>query len=197
MARTIRLAKPADAAAIAALYAPYVQETAITFEAEPPSAETFRQRMAAVLEHAPWLVAEDGALLLGYAYATRFRDRAAYRWTMEVAIYVAQDNRKEGLGKALYARLFEALGVQGYRTLIAGVTLPNPASIALHEGFGFEAIGTFPRVGYKFGAWHDVGFWSKALLPAIPEPKEPLSLARALEQEGFRALLGVESGRLP
>jgi len=169
----IRLATPEDAAAIAAIYAPYVRDTTISFEAEPPDADAMRARMTSL--HHAWLVLEDREVL-GYAYAAPHRTRAAYAWTVESSVYLDLAARGRGLGRRLYAALFALLAAQGYRSVLAGVTLPNAASVALHEGMGFRPVGVYPHVGYKFGRWHDVAWWSLDLGgPELPRPPKAIA----------------------
>jgi phosphinothricin acetyltransferase len=168
---TIRAARPEDAEAIAAIYAPVVRDTAISFEAEPPSAQEMRSRIIATLERLPWLVSEDDrGLLDGYAYASKHRDRAAYQWSVDTTAYVREDARGKGVGKRLYAALLQSLAELGYFQAFAGIALPNAASVALHESAGFAPIGVYGRVGFKLGAWHDVGWWQRSLR----EPEAPL-----------------------
>jgi phosphinothricin acetyltransferase len=164
-----RLARLDDAAAIQAIYAPIVRETAISFEYDPPEAPEMSRRMARVLEQRPWLVYRDGGAVLGYAYASTFRERRAYDWGVEVSVYVRADVRGRGVGRQLYATLFDVLRALNYCQVVAGATMPNPESERLHGAFGFQRIGVFPSVGYKFGRWHDVIFWSLMLrsLPAV------------------------------
>jgi phosphinothricin acetyltransferase len=129
-----------------------------------------RERIASTLAQLPWLVSEDAAgQVNGYAYASRYRERAAYQWAVETTVYLREDARGQGLGKALYAVLFDQLARLGYFQAFAGIALPNAASVALHESVGFQAIGIFRSVGFKFGAWRDVGWWQRSLqLPSNP-----------------------------
>jgi L-amino acid N-acyltransferase YncA len=169
----IRPALPDDAAAIQAIYAPVVRDTTISFELEPPSVEDMHARIVAALATLPWLVGvDDDGTVNGYVYAGKHRERAAYQWAVDVTAYVREDCRGRGVGKALYARLFEILVANGYCQAFAGIALPNAASIALHESLGFERIGVYRNVGFKMKRWHDVGWWQKTLqLPA--EPRSP------------------------
>ena len=163
---TIRPATPDDGAACAAIYRPYVTDTVITFEYEPPTAEEMTRRIAATQEKHAWLVLEDsadGGGIVGYAYAAPVKDRAAYRWACEVSVYLAQGRRRGGEGRALYEALFERLAARGYRRLIAGMTVPNPASEGLHRALGFEPIGVQRRIGWKHDAWHDVSWVQRPL----------------------------------
>jgi L-amino acid N-acyltransferase YncA len=159
----IRSARPGDGAAFSAIYAPLVRHTAISFEERVPDPREMMDRIVSVMRTYPWLAAERFGEVVGYAYATKHRERSAYRRTVETSIYLRQDARSMGFGALLYARLLEILTKQGYATALAGVTLPNDASIALHQGLGFSPIGVFKRVGYKLGAWHDVAWWQRSL----------------------------------
>src|SRR5262245_38841772 len=137
MAIDIRLAQLDDAAGILAIYAPYCESSTVTFETVAPTCEEMAERIARISEAYPWLVAEVSGRIVGYVYGTRFRERAAYRWTAEVAVYVGLNEQKRGLGHALYTSLFSILRLQGYSKAIAGITLPNAASVRLHEKMGF------------------------------------------------------------
>jgi L-amino acid N-acyltransferase YncA len=156
----IRGATPADAAGILAIYAPIVESSAISFELEPPGIEEFAERMTTVMEENPWLVMEnESRLITGYAYATLFRARAAYSHTRESSVYVHPRYQRKGVGRNLMEALIEELSARGAHRVVAGATLPNPGSAALHESLGFRYVGTFNEVGRKFDRWHDVGFW--------------------------------------
>ncbi|WP_031467411.1 GNAT family N-acetyltransferase [Sciscionella sediminilitoris] len=161
MGLLIRDAGKADAAACAEVYAPYVRDTVISFETTPPGAGEMAERIAAA--HL-WLVAEDAGTVLGYAYAGRFMARAAYRWACEVSVYLDREHRRAGLGKALYGVLLPRLAALGFTTAVAGMTLPNEASAGLHRAMGFEPVGTYRRIGWKFGAWHDVAWTQLSLV---------------------------------
>ena len=169
MTATIRLAAEGDAEGILAIYAPIVRETAISFEVEPPDVNAMRRRIADTLAHLPWLVCERRAEILGYAYAGTHRTRAAYQWSADVSVYVHAHIRRSGVGRALYTSLLRLLDLQGFYNVYAGITLPNPASVRLHESLEFQPVGVYRAVGYKLGAWHDVGWWHLALRPhAVP-----------------------------
>ncbi|MGM9482280.1 arsinothricin resistance N-acetyltransferase ArsN1 family B [Roseateles sp. NT4] len=171
----IRTATLDDAAAVAAIYGPIVQHTAISFETEPPDAAEMRQRMAKTLASLPWLVAQDATgAVRGYAYASKHKERAAYQWSVDTTVYVHEDARGQGVGRALYGRLLPLLGELGYCHAFAGVALPNAGSVGLHEAMGFEAIGVYRNVGYKHGRWRDVGWWQKSLRP-LDTPGELLA----------------------
>jgi phosphinothricin acetyltransferase len=175
---TIRPADPArDAAACAAIYAPSVESTPISFELTPPDAAEFARRIEKYAATHQFLVAEEGGEVVGYAYACRWAERAAYDWSVEVSVYVDSAHHGAGIGRALYAELLDRLRLQGFRIAVAGVTLPNPASIGLHESMGFEPIGTLRDIGWKEGAWRDVGYWQLDLRPdAIDPPASPTPL---------------------
>ncbi len=168
----IRSARPADAEAIQAIYAPVVRDTTISFELEPPTVDEMRERIVSTTAQLPWLVGvDDAGSVVGYVYAGKHRERAAYQWSVDVTAYVHATHRGMGIGKALYGRLFELLTDAGYCQAFAGIALPNAVSVALHESIGFAPIGVYRNVGFKHGAWRDVGWWQKQLqLPAIPEP---------------------------
>ncbi|MEX2617078.1 MAG: arsinothricin resistance N-acetyltransferase ArsN1 family B [Alphaproteobacteria bacterium] len=173
----IRVAEPRDAEAIAAIYAPIVRDTAISFETEPPGAAEMAARIEATLATHPWLVAEDAGRVLGYAYGSQHRVRAAYRWSCDVTVYVDASARRRGLGRRLYGRLFTILAAQGLQTAYAGITLPNAGSVGLHESCGFTRVGVFKGVGYKSGAWRDVGWWGLKLQAPGADPVEPIPFA--------------------
>jgi phosphinothricin acetyltransferase len=173
---TIRNADPErDAAACAAIYAPSVEGGATSFEECAPDAAGLASRITRVSATHPWLVAEDGGELVGYVYACPFQARPAYRWSASVSVYIAAGHHGQGLGRALYTELFARLRSQGFRMACAGITLPNEASVGLHESLGFERTGVNREVGWKHGAWRDVGWWQLELSPApAGEPPEPL-----------------------
>lgn len=170
----VRVASAADAEAIQAIYAPVVLGTAISFEEVPPSVEQMRGRLLATLETFPYLVAEQEGVVIGYAYASQHRARAAYRWAVDVTVYIAENARRKGVGRRLYETLLPMLKAMGYRSVYAGIALPNEGSVGLHERIGFRHIGTFPNVGYKHGAWHDVGYWLLNLGEHSALPEEPV-----------------------
>lgn len=180
----IRLATAAHVAPMLAIYAPIVEHTAISFEFEVPTEEQLAQRIARTLEHRPWLVCEERDALLGYAYATPFRARPAYAWTVETSVYVHADHRRRGVARGLYTALLDTLRAQGFQRAIAGIALPNDPSVALHESLGFTPVGVFQAVGGKGGAWHAVGFWDLELQPLPGDAPEPLPLA-GLTDEGL------------
>ena len=154
--RRVRDASPADAAACADIYAPYVRDTCVSFEARPPGAAEMAERIAAAQQQHAWLVLEQDGQVVGYAYGGPFKARDAYRFACEVSVYLEQNSRGTGGGRTLYEALFARLRQRGYRTLAAGMTVPNDASAALHRSLGFTLVGTWRRVGWKQGAWRDV-----------------------------------------
>ena len=159
-AAVVREATEADAAACAAIYAPYVRDSAITFELDPPGAEEMARRIANAARAHAWLVLEDATQAVGYAYGGVFNPRPAYRWACEVSVYLELGRRRTGGGRALYEALFTRLATRGYRMAVAGMTLPNDASVGLHRAMGFQDVGTYTRIGFKHGRWHDV-LWLK------------------------------------
>ncbi|APV50401.1 hypothetical protein BWI17_12265 [Betaproteobacteria bacterium GR16-43] len=166
----IRPATPADAPSLLAIYRPIVEETATSFELVAPTTDEFAARIAKSLAGWQWLVAEQGGECVGYAYGSSHRERPAYRWSVEVSAYVHPAFHRKGIGRALYARLFDELAAKGFCNALAGVTLPNAASIALHTGVGFEPIGVFRAVGRKFDQWHDVAWFQRPLRDSITLP---------------------------
>lgn len=190
----LRLATPADGEAVAAIYAPYVAETAISFELVPPTGAVMAERIAKVLERWPYVVAEVDGVVRAYAYAGRFRERAAYDWTCESTVYVDRSLHRSGLGRATMEAVLRVLRLQGFRLVVAGVTPPNPGSAGLHWALGFERVGQFEGVGWKSGRWWGVEFFELELFPAVdgadPAPIRPLptllgtaDLARAIAGE--------------
>jgi L-amino acid N-acyltransferase YncA len=182
MSTTIRVALPEDAEAILTIYAPIVRETAISFEVEPPTRVEMHQRISTTLRHLPWLVCERQGEVLGYVYASPHRARAAYQWSVDVSVYIHAQARRTGMGRALYHALFELLNLQGFYQCFAGITLPNPASVGLHEALGFQPVGVYQAVGYKLGVWHDVGWWQRSLQPRPSLPPTPPTAFEVLRQ---------------
>lgn len=169
----VRVASEDDAEAIAGIYAPYVLETAISFEETPPSPQEMADRISATLAFYPYLVFAEDGVVVGYAYAGAHRAREAYRWSADVTVYAASGLQRRGIGRTLYGVLLATLRQQGLHSAFAGIALPNAASVALHEAMGFTHLGVYREVGFKHGAWHDVGWWRLPLGEGLPksEPK--------------------------
>jgi phosphinothricin acetyltransferase len=184
----LRFATAEDGGAVAAIYGPYVRDTPISFEVEPPGADEMGRRIADSLQRHAWLLACRGADVVGYAYASAHRTRAAYRWSVDMAVYMDRTAHRRGIARRLYGALFALLARQGYVNAYAGVTLPNPASVGFHEAMGFRPVGVYRGVGYKRGAWYDVGWWSRSLRDCSGEPEEPLRI-EDLDPEEVRSAL--------
>ena len=173
----IRLAKPLDAAALLAIYAPYVENTAITFEYDVPTVEDFANRIEKTLKKYPYLVAEEDGLILGYAYASTYYARAAYDWAVELSVYVSQDARGKGVGSKLYDKLEDMLDQMGYIHFLACISLPNQDSLAFHAKRGYQQVAHFPKIGYKFERWYDIVWLQKSLNKAAV----PIKLLKEME----------------
>ena len=171
---SIRLAKPTDSQAILDIYAPYIENTSLTFETEVPSVESFAKRIETYLHSRPWLICEVDGRVAGYAYASRYRERTAYQWSIECSVYIHDDFQKAGIGKALYMALFEILKIQGYNNVYAVINLPNDKSVEFHEKCGFNHFATYEKVGYKLGHWKNVGWWRLILNEFCDEPPVPI-----------------------
>lgn len=169
----IRLAELNDALEIHDIYAPYVENTVISFEYEVPTIDEMEARIRRISQCYPWIVLEDGGRILGYAYASKHRERASYRWSVDVSIYISKGFHSRDIGKALYASLLPVLKQQGYYNAYAGICLPNEKSVGIHEYFGFKKVAHYSKVGYKMGEWHDVGWWELILQDHNKIPDEP------------------------
>ncbi|HEX7815399.1 GNAT family N-acetyltransferase [Dyella sp.] len=185
----MRVATAQDAEACHAIYAPAVLESAITFETELPGVDSMRQRIQARLQHYPWLVWEEHGTVLAYAYAGRFRERAAYDWIAETSIYVDASARRRGIARRLYATVLHVMALQGINQAVGVITLPGDVSVALHEAMGFHAAGVWKHAGYKLERWWDVGVWQKSLLPMAQWPAPVLPFAPLVGSEALNALL--------
>ena len=174
----IRLANTIDAPAILAIYAPYIEQTSITFETETPSVPAFADRITTYLQNWPWLVCEINGRIAGYAYASRYRERVAYQWSVECSVYIHDDFLRAGVAGALYSALFDILKRQGYRNVYAVINLPNDRSVALHERMGFQWFATYEQVGYKLGQWKNVGWWRLILNDFGMEPAAPIPFSQ-------------------
>ena len=193
MKPTIRLATEEDAAGILDIYTPVIRDTAISFETRVPTLDDMRERIRQKSTRFPWLVCEVGRDLYGYLYAGEFdadpHDAAVYQWSVISSIYVSAKARKKGVASALYRSMFEILSLQGYYNVYAGITLPNPASVGLHESLGFQPVGVYRAVGYRLGAWRDVGWWQYALQEHGPAPQIPLQLEAVIDSPGWAEAL--------
>lgn len=183
MTLIIRLATEHDAEQILAIYAPIVCTTAISFEVEPPTVREMQQRILETVRYLPWLVCAHQGEVVGYAYAVTHRTRPAYRWSVDTSVYVHPHAHRSGIGRAVYSSLFKILTLQGFSNAYAGITLPNPASVGLHESLGFRPVGVYRAVGYKLGTWHDVGWWQLRLQALSPTPQPPVDLQTIRESE--------------
>lgn len=189
MERRIRSVEVADAHSVRAIYAPFVSDDATSFEVVVPDLAEVERRIQTDRDRYPWLVFEKDHTILGYAYASAHRARQAYQWCVEVSVYVHSQAYRCGVGRALYAALFELLRRQGYVNAYAGITLPNPASLGLHEALGFASVGVFRRIGFKFDRWHDVA-WLHLRLAEDPRPlRDPLSVASLWREPSVAAML--------
>ena len=187
----IRLAQRDDAVQVQSIYKPFVTDTAISFEIEPPSVEEMQQRILNTLPQFPWLVCEHKQEVIGYVYATSHKARAAYSWSVDVSVYIHQAYHRCGVGKALYLSLFEILRLQGFYNAYAGATLPNAGSIGLHEALGFQPVGIYKDVGYKFGKWHSVGWWQLKLQEHSATPVPPRSINEVKQHSKWQAALNT------
>ena len=188
----IRVARAGDAPAIAAIYAPIVAETTISFEERAPDAGEMAARIVRTLERYPWLVDERDGTVAAYVYASEHRSRAAYRWAVEVTAYADPAYRGRGIASVLYRTLFRVLAVQGFHAAFAGITLPNDASVALHRSVGFTPVGVFREIGWKHGAWRDTSWWQRTLgEPPAGDPVEPVPFAALDPRVVERALAGA------
>lgn len=189
---SIRMAAPEDSSRILAVYAPFIRDTAITFEYEVPSEEEFRNRVTGILKSYPYLVAEAGGEIVGYAYASKNRERAAYQWNADLSVYIREDYQKRGIGFAFYQILEGILKWQGIENVYAAVTSPNPKSEAFHRKQGFEMVGRFDRTGYKFGKWWGVTWFQKSLgeYPDILKPVR--GIAEFTEEEKNKLIQKAE-----
>jgi len=171
----VRVADPArDAERVAQIYAPYVAETVISFEELPPTATEMEGRMRKVLEWTPWLVAEDEAgRVVGYAYASRHRERAGYRWSVDISVYVDSAAQRRGVGRSLYGKLVPTLRRQRFVNVYAGIGLPNEASVAIHESLGMRLIAVYGKVGWKLGRWVDVAWYGMRLIELTDDTSQP------------------------
>ena len=194
--RAIRMATESDADQIAAIYAPYVRDTPISFELVPPTDEQMAERVRTLTATYPWLVCVEGATVLGYAYGGRYRERAAYQWSVETTVYVRADAQRCGIGRALYTALLPIVSAQGLCNAYAVITVPAAGSVGLHESIGFRPVGVCRGVGYKLGAWHDVGTWELPLRPHPSEPVPPRPVGAVRDSPEWNAAIAAGEARL-
>ena len=192
----IREASAADGPAVAEIYAPFVRGSTISFEATEPDGEEMASRISRAEDAYPWLVCESEGEVLGYAYGSAHRGRAAYRWAVEVSVYVGESSHRSGVARGLYTSLLQILRLQRRCLALAGITLPNPASVGFHEALGFESFAVYRNIGHKHGAWHDVGWWQLQLGDPPPTPLEPLKLSAVRDKPAFSAALGAGESQL-
>jgi phosphinothricin acetyltransferase len=196
MSIEIRFAEPSDAAGILAVYGPYCDGTVISFESAAPTIEQMRERIERITKQHPWLICEIDGEVAGYVYACPHRERAAYRWAVDVAVYIAPQHQRRGIGQALYSVLFQILRMQGFFKAYAGVTLPNPGSVGLHEAVGFKPLAIYPGVGYKFDQWLDVGWWQLDLRPQTETPEEPIPFEAAAQLDSLANTIRAAEKRI-
>jgi phosphinothricin acetyltransferase len=195
MTATLRLATRDDAPPIARIYGPFCESTAVSFESAAPTVDEMAARIAAITAQYPWLVLENAGTIAGYAYASRHRERAAYAWSVDTAVYVEDGHRRRGVGRALYSALFAALRLQGYFKAFAGIALPNAPSVALHEAAGFGPVGTYRGAGYKHGKWHDVAWFQAMLQPERDDPTPPVAVSTIVDTPRWHHAL-AQAGQL-
>lgn len=185
----IRLIKEEDCAAILDIYGPFISNTTITFEYVVPTLHEFTQRIRNISVQYPWLVCEIKDQVVGYAYASRHRERAAYQWSVDVSVYIKADYHRKHIAKALYTALIKILKLQGYINAYAGITVPNEKSKYFHEGFGFKSVGIYHNEGYKHGAWHNVEWLEYAISEHSLEPASPKPISQVCEIKEFNDIL--------
>ncbi|WP_436346547.1 N-acetyltransferase family protein [Natronorubrum sp. FCH18a] len=185
----IRLAHPADASAVRDIYTPFCESSAVTFEEEPPTESEMADRIESTLETYPWLVCVADGAVVGYAYATKLRERRAYQWTVELSVYVADSARQSGVGRALYESLFAVLERQGVRDAYAVTTVPNPETERFHERMGFERCVDFPAMGHIEGEWHDVAWWRRRIAEKSDDPDPITPLPAVLDDPDWESLV--------
>lgn len=185
----IRLAAAEDAKDISEIYSKYVSDSIISLEIDAPSEEEIRQRIENTLQFFPWIVCVSDGKILGYSYASKHNERAAYQWCANTAIYIRDGHQRRGIGHALYISLMSILKLQGFHAAHAGATLPNAGSVGLHESFGFQRVGVYPKVGYKFGEWHDVVWWQFPLRERAGKPQPLRSIAEVQSDRQWNSAL--------
>lgn len=194
--KKIRLATEGDSASILQIYAPFITDTAISFECQIPTLVEFSKRIFNVQKEFPWLVCEIDNNIVGYAYASRFREREAYSWSADFSVYIDPRFQRKSIGKALYFSLIELLKLQGYYNIFAGITLPNIKSISLHESFGFKAIGVYENVGYKFNSWHNVKWYGLNIKEHDQSPQKPKDFHEINNTNEFKVIIEKAEGMI-
>jgi phosphinothricin acetyltransferase len=183
---SIRMATERDAAAVRAIYTPFCESSAVSFEERAPTTDEIAERIRKITAQLPWLVLADEGRVAGYAYASVHRERAAYRWSVDSSVYVSPAFLRSGVGRALYTALFQLLREQGYYKVHAGITWPNAASVGIHEAMGFQFVGVYRAVGFKQGAWHDVAWYQLTLQPQPLDPADPRPISSVLASPQWR-----------
>ena len=196
VSKVIRFAKKEDADAVLRIYKTYITDTAVTFETEEPTVAAFEERMERITAVFPWLVCEIDGEIAGYAYASRHGERAAYRWSADLSVYIDERYHRCGIATALYEALLAILRKQGYYTVYAGVSTPNPESEAFHTAFGFRNVGVFQNVGYKLGAWRGVTWYELPIKEYAEFPEETVSIGTLLEMDSCEAVLTAAGERV-
>ena len=191
----IRVATPSDAKSILDIYAPYIRDTSLTFETEVPTYDDFAVRIQTYLDNWPWLVCELDGKIAGYAYASRYRERTAYQWSVECSVYIHDDYLRSGIASELYTALFAFLKYQGYNNVYAVINLPNDRSVAFHEKLGFTYFATYENVGYKLGKWKNVGWWQKKINEYVNEPSPPLKFSSLTDDTRNNILREIKTKR--
>ena len=191
----IRIATSADSKSILDIYAPYIRDTSLTFETEVPTYDDFAVRIQTYLDNWPWLVCELDGKIAGYAYASRYRERTAYQWSVECSVYIHDDYLRSGIASELYTALFAFLKYQGYNNVYAVINLPNDRSVAFHEKLGFTYFATYENVGYKLGKWKNVGWWQKKINEYVNEPSPPLKFSSLTDDTRNNILREIKTKR--
>lgn len=187
--KKIRLATEDDSDSLLEIYAPYITNTTYTFEYDIPTIMEFKERIAKIRKYYPWLVCEINKRIAGYAYASRFREREAYKWSVSLSIYINQDHHRRGIGRALYFALIELLRLQGFYNAYVAVTVPNIKSERFHEAFGFKEVGVYHKAGYKFDSWHDVKCYELKIQEHSLSPIEPRTIDEISNTGEFRVII--------
>lgn len=192
----IRLITTADAEAARNIYAPYVLNTAVSFEYQVPTVEEFRYKIEKITAQYPWLVCEVDGEIAGYAYGSTHRDRTGYQWSPEVTVYLSEKYHRRGIARVLYSALFEMLKMQGYFNAFAGVLVTNEKSVEFHRAMGFEDIGLFKNIGYKLGEWHTNLWMQYEIQKSIPNPPVPIAIGEIVNTDEFKKIMERANGQV-